>query len=395
MRISKPLAITLVVATTSHFALHCATSTEDVGLIAQRILTQMDAELRVAELDGAMASFDAIGQAELLRRLFRDGDPPTAAHAFVMLIQRDAVDDATRDLLGLEIRDWLPGLQLSAISVIGSRPDAEERRRYADVIRTAKEVALARNDVGTDRERLRLIDSSILALARMDDPHATADAKNVIQRMPDSGGAWIVLLDSGAVGDEERAIARGILDDGTRKVPLRVLAAITLGDAHAPARAYVELVVNGIVDEFEETTLREMMVSSMSAPSGDPARRRYVEFLESAKPVLSSLSLVRDGSLDTTLRRCAGARNEMIRDSARYAIAAGSPHLVLEEPPCIVDPALRLETAAAAAILHPEMQGNFEQRFGVAELGAAMERVRGVDGSVILGEAVSPLPFAH
>lgn len=241
---------------------------DDIARVTQRILSHPNGELRCTELDGAMASLDTAGQADLLRRLMRDGDPPMAAQAFVLLVQRDAVDDATRDVLDLEIRDWVPGLQLSAISAIGSVPDPEERRRFAEVVRAATEVALHRNAAQADREHITLVDWSLIALSRMDDPHSIADAKAAIQRMPASSGAWIVLLQRNAIGDEELAIAQGILDDEARPVPLRVLAAIALGGSHPTARDYVASVVNGTVDQFGESTLREIMIASMGAPDG-------------------------------------------------------------------------------------------------------------------------------
>jgi len=363
----------------------------DVTPIAQHILTQPDAEMRDAELANAMASLDAADQAILLRRLFREGDATMASQSLVMLIQRDEIDDATLEVLDLDIRNWNPSLQLAAISAIGSISDIERRRQFADVTRTATEVALDQNEIAVDRERVTLVDWSILALSRMDDPRAVADAKAVIQRMPESSGAWIVLLDSGAVGADERAIAQVILNDAANGVPLRSLAAIALGGSNAAAHVYYDSIINGIIDQYGQQTLREMMVSRASAPSGDPARQAYSDFLRDGRAALSYLSLVRDGSLDATLRRCVSANNECVRDMARFAIATGSPQMVLEDPACIQNADQLLEAAAGAAILHPDLQNVLAQRFGVEPLEAAIERVRG-SGGIILGQAAPPIP---
>ena len=364
---------------------------EDVTPHAQRVLAQPTGEQRFLELTDAMHSLSEPDQVLLLRHVLHEATPGLACQVAGILITREGMTGEDIAALSVMVHEWEPLDQFMALSQIQTLA-APEQRRYAGALRTAYGIALQRHAATPEGgKNLDVIDLCALMIGRSGDPDAISDARAILGQVPASAGAWIVLLERGAVGASDRAIAQTIWSDEALELPVRVLAAIAMGPTSPEAAAFVSSTVQGLADEFGARTQEDIVLAGYRAPPGDPERASATRFISVAHPILSYMPLVSNGAADPVLCVCSNLTNELLRDTALYAIAKRSPALLLQEPACIESQEQLLRAAGAAFVWHPELQARFNQRFGEAQISGAVQAVTNASGTPILGLSGPPM----
>ena len=357
------------------------------GVLAEpaRILAIEDESSRTRALGDALKAHPADRQIEMLKEIFRLDTNGDATSAVVRLIRRSAADASTLDLAAQRLSGWSPGFQLNLLNNMYDyrtfyhlRGDAVDH--YQRLLLAAHASALAPPLPDATDEYLRYrrtaLCYSLAMLGELPDSPAAERAHDTLRIAPDINAAWIVLIQRGAIDEDAANLARQLLADDVRPLPIRYLAAVALAPTDPEARRFTLDTVNAAIAEHGGLTMREMLLPHLKLPSGHPDRDHYFRFEREVLPVISYIQLLNPEDSEALLRQCAAVRHEQISGWAHVMIAIRFPGITLEDPPLLDDAEAMLNFAAYAAEEHPRLLPLLEARYGAAALGAAIESVR-------------------